>query len=283
MRSIGFVGPTAGGRFTRRGVPPGEYEIHALSGVNPDTPHDKRGAQLGHTRFRVDAADVTGLVVTLSKAARISGRIVPEDAPLPPGAKLLVQAVLDRSLTRTTALSRAVAVHAADLSFEIEDVFGPAELMVQGMPRGWMVKSVRTGGRDITGRETEFPSGRVTPVEIVVSSRGAAVSGVITEDSGKPATENTSVVVIPVNEGLAWRPEYPPGAPVREKGSFEVRGLRPGEYWIAAFDWAALVANYSRPDPALRARIAKVAERIVLGEGEKRTIDLRLAKLPDAR
>ena len=65
------------------------------------------------------------------------------------------------------------------------------------------------------------------------------------------------------------------------EGRFTLDPVRAGEYLIAATE--GLIGNDEpRPRPTLE-RLASVAQRMVLGEGERRTIDLRVVKLPEDR
>ena len=60
-----------------------------------------------------------------------------------------------------------------------------------------------------------------------------------------------------------------------QQGQFTVANLPPGEYLVAAVDW---VEEGTEDDPALLEELRGSGVRAQLGEGEQRTVALRLAE-----
>jgi protocatechuate 3,4-dioxygenase beta subunit len=273
------------GRFTFTGVTPGEYGIQVSFGnsrfFNPD---DKRDPEMGYTTVRVDAADVDGVVVTTSKGAKVAGRIVFEGAAPDLGtSKLSIMARADDLLGRGRMFMlgpQSPATVRDDMSFELDRLFGPQLLMVMGAPRGWIVKSVKYRGDDVTDAAVEFKSGTDPRLlEVTLTNQVAIVTGRVLGDDGKPSPD-AYVLMLPTDL-TRWRPV--PGSPLitpKSDGTFTIGPVRAGEYIVAA---AIGISTQKLLDPAVRAdiaeRLAKAGERIVLVENDKRSVDVRITKL----
>jgi len=91
--------------------------------------------------------------------------------------------------------------------------------------------------RAITDTTFDFgAAGQTTDAEVVISNAGAAISGHVTDAAAVPVT-TYSVVVFPTDR-TKWFPAsrfLKLGRPAQD-GSFEVTGLPPGDYWVAATD-----------------------------------------------
>lgn len=151
---------------------------------------------------------------------------------------------------------------------------------VQGLPRGWAVKSIRYKGEDITERPTEFVTDPRHQIEILLTSRLAVASGTVTDDSGKPAT---GAIVLLVHADAAAASSLASRAttrPTLKTGTFEMPGVRAGEYLIVAVPrdyYQSLIQDRLPLQPLL-----KQAERITLVENDRMKLNLRLVT-PDAR
>jgi Carboxypeptidase regulatory-like domain len=273
-----------GGQFIASGVTPGDYAIQVTTGSWPfPNPEDKQGREMGYEPVRVDLADIDGLVVVTSKPAKVAGRIVFEGgAPEQGTSKLSVMTTPEDMTGRGRMMfgPQAPAAVRDDMSFELDGLFGPQLLMVMGPLRGWIVKSVKYRGDDVTDTAVEFKSSADPRLlEVTLTNQGAIVTGRVLGDDGKASPE-AQVVMLP-GDVSRWRPF--PGTPAitpKADGTFTIGPVRAGEYVIAA------VTGMSMPrlfDPSARAeiaeRIAKGGERIVLVENDKHSIDLRITKL----
>ncbi len=167
-----------------------------------------------------------------------------------------------------------------DMSFELDGLFGPQLLMVMGPPRGWIVKSVKYRGDDVTDTAVEFKSSTDPRLlEVTLTNQGAIVTGRVLGDDGKESPD-AYVVMLP-GDVSRWRPF--PGTPAitpKADGTFTIGPVRAGEYVIAAVTGLSMARLF---EPSARAeiaeRIAKGGERIVLVENDKHSIDLRITKL----
>jgi protocatechuate 3,4-dioxygenase beta subunit len=283
--SSGSIQVKPGGQFTATGVIPGEYGIQASIGnwrfAVPDDKHDR---EMGYVSLRVDGSDIDGVVVATSKAAKVAGRIAFEGGqPEQRTSKLSIMTRPDDLMGRGRMMMmgpESPAVVRDDMSFELDGLFGPQLLMVAGAPRGWIVKSVKYRGDDVTDTAVEFKSSTDPRLlEVTLTNQGAMVTGRVLGNDGTPSPD-AYVVLLPADV-TRWRPI--PGSPLippKADGTFTIGPVRAGEYIVAA------VIGISTPrliEPSARAeiaeRIARAGERIILVENDKRSIDVRIVKL----
>jgi hypothetical protein len=267
-----------GGHFVAKVVTPGEYAVHVEIG-GPYNPEDKREPEMGDVQIRVDDADVDGIVVTTTKPAKVTGRIVFEEgAPENLSEPMRVSAETPPSLPGWSFGSSPGGEVRGDLTFELNRLLGPQIVYVTERPPGWVVKSVRYRDNDVTDTPVEFrTSSDPAALEITMTRRGAVVSGRILDAAGTivsggfvllisadPIRRRSGVGIV----GVAGQ---------KSDGSFTLRPVRAGEYVIAA---AISESPTFIPFPTGEAleRVAEAGERIVLVENEKREIDLRVVK-----
>jgi hypothetical protein len=276
------VEPNAGGQFTARGLAPGEYAVSAIIGGPGSYPPDPREIEMGYLPFRVEASDVEGLVVTMARPAKVAGRVVFEEG-WPPAQRrppLTVQVRFDRSTHRPMSGPPPSASVKDDLTFELAGLSGPQVIGLSGYPADeWTLKSIRYRGEEILNVPTEFrTSTDPRALEIVLTNRGARLSGRVTDARGVAAEDGSALVLIFPASPQEWRPDgnVVGTAPLRD-GAFRLGPRRPGEYLIVAVP----VEDYMPPrDAAGFERLAKVAEKVTLLEGDQRTIDLTVVKVP---
>jgi protocatechuate 3,4-dioxygenase beta subunit len=265
------------GEFVARGLIPGDYAIQARvpSMGNPD---DKRERELASVPFRIDSSNVEGLLVVTRKATRVSGRMRFEDASAPTALdSLRVIASPDRSSRGMVMGPQPSAQLKPDLTFELSGLFGPTAIQAVGLPRDWIVKSIRYKAQDITDLPVDFAGARADDsLEIVLTIRAARVAGRVIDDQGNPAAD-ARVVVLPADSARWKAPSAVRFAAVKPDGAFQSGPVRAGEYLVAAIDGddAPPMPN----EPEFLERIARVAQRITLVEDERLTLDVRVARL----
>ena len=221
---------------------------------NPD---EKGNRETGYATLRVDTADIDGLVVATSKPVKVAGRIVFEGgAPDLGTAKLSVMPRPDDITGRGRMIfgPQLAAAVREDMSFELDGLFGPQLLMVMGAPRGWIVKSVKDHGDDVTETAVEFKSSSDPRLlEVTLTSQGAIVTGRVLGDDGKESPD-AYVVMVPADVSR-WRAV--PGTPAitpKTDGTFTIGPVRAGEYVVAAVTGISMAKLF---DLAARAEIAE--------------------------
>jgi len=274
------------GSFVARGVTPGEYAVRAMvydaapSGTAPPL----RAA--GNTLVRVDASDVTDVLVVLRKGVDVSGHVLFKEGPPPPPTAIAgpLQAML-RFDVASQAIYRmepiGTGVLRADHTFEVKGVRGPRIVGLAGLPPGWVVESVRYRGTNITDVPTEFAMGTAPKdLEIVATSRAAQLAARTVDEKGE-FVENAVAFLLPTDPSK-WHAGPIPLPLVRETdGTARPRAVRPGEYFVAALRGDEYT-RLSRSLDLMKA-LAAMAARVTLAEGDVRALQVTVLTLSGAR
>lgn len=135
----------AKGDFRFESVAPGSYQLAAS--VSP--------VEMASLPLVVGDSDVPGLLLSLSAGSLVSGRVRFESEGFPM-ASVSVDA---RATDLLSFFSRATTD--AKWGFVLPPALsiGPRLLRVSGLPKGWWLKSVVAGGRDITNDPIDFADG----------------------------------------------------------------------------------------------------------------------------
>ncbi len=167
----------------------------------------------------------------------------------------------------------------SDGTFYAVGLYGPRVLALAAAPPDWYVKSVTIGGVDVTDSGFDLGTASlVSDAEIVLSAQGAVFAGRIVDGRGEPVPG--SVIAFPVQRTY-WTPysRYLKHARAASDGAFEIRGLPPGEYWLAAVETLDAGVNGDEwQNPVALDALASHAERATLGESERRTVELPLLR-----
>ncbi|MCU1237894.1 MAG: hypothetical protein JWP63_5861, partial [Candidatus Solibacter sp.] len=221
MPGPGLMGMANGpeGQFEVRNVPPGSYMATAQA----------RGrGQDGIAIQQVDVVGnhVDGIVLGLEGGKDVPGGIKVVDATTAPDLKNV--SVMLRPVGFQSMGAPLRGRVAEDLKFTLKGV-PPVKQAVSviGVPDGCYVKSIQYGGRDVTEEGIEMTSG--SPLEIVISGAAAQVDAVVMDKDGK-AVWNATVALVPksgTNILVRW---------ADENGMLSLRGLKPGDYKLYAWD-----------------------------------------------
>jgi hypothetical protein len=143
---------------------------------------------------------------------------------------------------------------------------GPRRLLLAEAPAGWILKSVRVKDEDVTDIPLEFgtPKESLDDVEIVVTSRTSALTGIVLDERGERRMQY-SLIVFPLDRAL-WYPgsRFFRHVEADAEGRFEAAAMSPGDYFVAAvapFD----ERDDSWQDPEVLDRIAARATRVAVG------------------
>jgi hypothetical protein len=274
--SIMKIDPDGG--FTVANVLPGDYGIEAFLG-GPERPEQRRPLEVGFQAVHVESSDVEGIVVSMAKAVDVAGRLMTEDSSvalprLADRAPVSVNARLVGDWLPWAGTSRFTPVNHSG-EFLLEGMFGRRIVEILNVPRGWYVKSIQYGGREIIDEPTEFKAGRdPAALEVLLSNRGATVSGRVQDERGDPAG-SARVLLFPTDPAR-WTWSELTTAVASATGAFTLGPRRRGDYFVVALEASARI-----PDPGDRDRfalLAESAERIALGESEDRTMELRVVR-----
>lgn len=257
------------GSFVITNVPPGRYVAFArgTSGRNRDVLFATQNVVVG-------GSDVTGAHLTLTAGSTVSGTVLLE-ASTATGAELSRVRV---GLTPTSSLPVPTPQASGvlmDGSFTLAPVIAGSYLLrVTGLPRTLALKGAYYGARDVTEsplevRADQNPSG----VTVVLTDRVIELSGTVFDADGQPQLDYT--VIAFSTDPSNWRPlsrSIQAGRPDRS-GQFRLRGLPPGDYYVVAVDD---VESGEWFDPAFLDGIRRHATSVSLGEGETKSLELKL-------
>jgi hypothetical protein len=224
----------------------------------------------GYLLVTVAGVDLTGLVIRTSRGSILRGRLV-FNGEEPPR--------YSRDALRLAATSREIihsGVHTSnpDWTFELVDVVGKGVLRLRS--GSWYIKAVIIDGADVTETPLDFTQREVFDnVEIVVTQRRAAVEGAVIDSRNRPAD---AAVVIFAEDPQLWTPDSQFSGTARpdQNGRYRVGSLPAGRYLAAAVEY--LEAGHERSFDVLK-RLAPLATRVSIREGETHRLDLRLVEM----
>ena len=115
-------------------------------------------------------------------------------------------------------------------------------------------------------------------MEIVLTDRISGIVGLVTDRNNRVVLNHT-VVVFPENTSRWKAPSrFVRSVRPRQDGWFQIEDLPPADYLAVVVE--SLPRNASS-DPAVLERLWPQATRFRLGEGERRTVRLKLSPTPD--
>lgn len=233
------------GRFTFRGVGPGNYRVAART---TQLPGSGRGAQLtgsvyyGTADLAVSGDDLDGVALSLQPGLTLSGRIVFEtDRAVAPALASQLRINPPASFTSAGGNWPMPPVVIDGATFRIEGLLpGPYRLF--SVPQGvrapigsWWLKSISAGGRELL----DSPLTMLQSVDDAVATftdRASEVAGTL-RDPQAAAVPDVWVVVFPADRsGWFYHSRRIAAARSGRNGEWSVRNLPPGDYRVAAAD-----------------------------------------------
>lgn len=220
------------GNFKVADLLPGKYRFVART--------QRRGEDLQLAGAMVEVTDrnVEGLTLVLGTGGEFSGRIVVEGEA----------AALDWRRISLGLWPAAEGVRFSfggggggeveeDLTFRIPNLLGGLYRLAVRLPPGkHYVESVRIEGQDISDREIELrDTDQLAGVEVVVSSRGSGISGLVRSEEAGEAAAGTTVLVFAADSQFRGRhSRFTRTTQTDQGGRFSLEGLVPAEYLVCA-------------------------------------------------
>jgi hypothetical protein len=256
----------ADGSFSFPDLPPGEYTIVA----------QYQGAEAAVARVALNGEDAV-LSLTTSGVGRARGRVsfdtgTPPDVP-PERVQIRIAPIdgLPRVGQGGPGLPEPLG---PDWTFDLAGLLGTGEVSVFGAG-DWRLKSVLRNGVDVTHEGIDFQGTDVDGLDVVLTQTVTMLSGTIGVAAGAPAPD--AVVVVFADDPERWgaRSRFVRAVRPDRDGRFMIGGLPPFRYVAIAID--SLEPGEER-DPELLERLRPRGTRVTLGEGESRTVDLRMTE-----
>jgi Carboxypeptidase regulatory-like domain len=256
------------GSFTVGNVAPGRYILRARG-------DDSEVPQFAAQPISVNGDDLSDVIVVLSAGATITGTIsfLPGGSPAPDYTSFRITAP---STDQSDFGPQPNARVDKDGKFSLSGVSTGAHLIrPSNGSRTWILKSVTAGNRDVTDAPFQVRSGEtLSDVTVVFTDKQSEINGTLTTENGTPVPEFT-VLAFPSDPSL-WRPQSRQIATARpdQTGKYRIRGLPPGEYYLATVDPSQQGEWF---EPAYLDEHRAGAARIVLSEGDVKTKDFTVS------
>jgi hypothetical protein len=226
------------GSFVIHDVSPGSYTILASIEGSQVPMTARQSLQVGST-------NVEGLRLSPQPGAIMQGRmrVEPRNGAGrfdPERVFLALQSVdseQDEGILAGRESFSNLAHVAPDGSFQWTDVpAGAYYAQVMGdttANESWFVKSVAAGGRDVNESGITVDGGTIS-LDLVISANGGVVEGVVVDRKGEPVA-NAVVVAVP-EARMRSRIDHYRKTVADQTGRFSLRGLRPGDYTVFAWE-----------------------------------------------
>jgi hypothetical protein len=260
------------GSFAINSVPPGRYILRARG---DDTEQPQFAAQ----PLTVGSGDLTDVAVVLRPGGSITGTVTFQSTEKQVPNDLTQIRIAAPALDSANFGPNPNARVEKDGRFTLDGVpAGPHFVRPNGggALRGWTLKSVLIGGRDVTDTPVEVRSGEtLANVAVVFTDALTEVNGTLSDSQSAPVTDVT--VLAFSSDPALWRPQSRHITTTRpdQTGKFRIRGLPPGEYYLVAVDPAEQGEWF---EPAYLDEHRADAIRITLGEGQTKTQDFRVRR-----
>ena len=252
------------GIFELPNLLPGAYLLAAAS---------NNGIQgVASEEITITDSDITGLKLALTQGAPMMGTIKVEGADPQPHTNISLRPTI--MLFGLEGSNRAASAQPKeDGTFELRGVVPVKYLVnVYNLPDGVYVKSVRSGGQDVTRTPLDLTSGVSGTLDILLSPHAAEVMGTVRNSDG---------VALPGIQVTLWPKEVQPNnmlggvsmSATDQNGDFRVAGLAPGDYFVAA--WEELEQGLGDDVDFLR-RFTSQAVAVTLEEGAHQTAQPKL-------
>lgn len=226
ISSFSFGSESMDERFEVRGVPPGSYYLYAVSDFN---------APPQWVRIPIEVADkdIENVAVQIAPTGSLSGHVLL--SPDPAGTESIDLAHLQVSLqpNETTPPIRGWKMY-AEVSKTGEfhfDHIPEMSFVLSGPPSSrWFVSQVLLEGKDVTDSDFSTAPGENRTLEIVYSTAGGRLTGVIKDNDDKPVGDGRVALLAAPRGSTPTRITL-----ASETGEFEMEMIPPGDYIAIAF------------------------------------------------
>ena len=270
---MGMFGPPAqirpDGSFSIGGLSPNTYTVQVMGPSGPDN-------EYASAEVTVSGDDVTAVQLVATKPILVAGRVIVDPAAAsslrPSSVRLMAQpAVMDGMMINMLPPSTV----SDDFGFEVKTRPGKMRLAFGGPPLpGWSIRAVRYHGEDVTDSGIDFrPGENVSDVEVELTNRMSDVSGLVTNGRGDAMKDYTVIAFAQDRDRWTIANRYVRNARPDQDGRFKLTGLPPGDYFVVALD---SVDGTEWMDPEFLDSIKTKASSFSLGDGETKTLDLKL-------
>lgn len=258
----------ADGAFQMLGLAPGTYNLmlRPRGSLGPE-------AEFATVRLTVGATDIDGLTLVTAPGAIARGVITTDEgsAPtvLPEQVSLMARPVSPEPMP----MFGNTVVH-PDWTFEISGL-SDTRIITGSVAQNpdWAVKSVYHNGQDVTDIPIEFTPGHtIEGLTVVLTRKLTELSGQILGERNAPDTDATVIAFSQEPDRWTFASRYVRTARPNQDGRYTLRGLPPGDYYLAAVKEAE---PGQFQDPEFLESLRPEALGVSLGEGESKAQDVK--------
>jgi hypothetical protein len=264
---FGGSGVDADGTFKLSNMLPGKYRL------TTSTTRDGK-QESGSVIVEVGSEDLQNVFIVLGNGAEVSGKIVVEGKstqPIEP-RQIRVTLVPDAGPMMGGFFGGGPQETKDDLTFTQNVAEGSMRFNVNLPTGNFYLKSIRMEGRDVTDQAVDFKNNdRYHGVEVVISSQGGQLSGVVRKEEGGEVLRGATVVVFPSDPERQSKSRFVKTVQTDQQGSFDAKGLVPGEYLVCALLTHDAGAE---TDVSYLKEIEKLGKRVELTAGTAKTENL---------
>jgi hypothetical protein len=168
-----------------------------------------------------------------------------------------------------------------DGTFVFDDLIGTTRFVVARAPTGWWLKSLTINGLNGAVDPITFTRGdqAIQNVTAVFASGAGSIEGHVLDDRRQPTGDFGVVIFSPDPERwFSQSPYLKFGSPAQD-GTFNVSGLPPAEYLVAALDRVDGGADFGDwQNPNVLNTLAPTAKRVKVGAGQTVSTELRMLR-----
>jgi hypothetical protein len=263
----------ADGTFSISNVVPGQYRLQATHRSNSFP-----APELASIPITVDGQDITGVAIAMAPGATASGRVLFEGAAEPgarPGGFSITTAPTTAGFVVDVSGAGTARIRDQE-TFELRGLSERRVFRINNLAPGWLLKSVRLDGTDITDSGIEFKPGQtVSGIEIVLTARSTTLSGAVQDGRGRPLTDYAVVAFSPDSGKWGYRTRFIRSGRPNQDGRFELKGLPPGDYLVAALEY---LESGDEGDPEQLEKWKRGSTSVTLEDGEAKSITLKLTR-----
>jgi hypothetical protein len=221
------------------------------------------------------------VVLRMSAGSSVAG-CVTFDSDAPPNAEGFEIAAVPGDADFVSLADNPFAradIH-GDWTFEMHGLNGPRRLALLGAPDGWTVERISVNGADVTDEPIAFgaDSAATANAEVALTSRGTAITGMVSDEAGAPAPDVTVLAFAADRNRWYSISRFVSSARTSVDGGFTVSGLPAGSYYLVAVDAREIVdVTEQLSNPEFLATLTSAATQVTLERAQHSRINLRLS------
>jgi len=218
------------GNFKLKNLLPGKYRLMAYLFREGKQQSASAVVELGEE-------DVAGVSLILGDGAEISGRILLDGPKQKLDPRQVRVFLVPEGGYELRMFGGGSAEAKEDFTFRETNIAERLYRFQVTLPPGnFYVKSIRVEGQEEVDQPLEVKGNeRISGVEVVISSGGAQLEGVVRQEENGEALPGATVVLFSTNsEQRGSNSRFTKSAQADQEGRFSIRGIVPGEYAVCA-------------------------------------------------